>query len=248
MAVIDIFDADVHLQFLVTFLSLKYWQCWTLVRLDSIWKQGIGLSMCWKVALTVFKISSVVFKRETGMPFFVFVFLNPQPVSEICKAGSTSFPPFQEETHFRKNCLVEFRNLWSSFYTSALIVSYWAMWWLSVAIGGGSIGARLIVGTLVTSLLFVIPSSVFRSILMSILTRLHCFIPPINGELSVCRPNFCIVNLCILADFRLDLKGTNHWHSQINSMYGGQKRCLRQYVRKKGKGGKNIHIYIKQNQ
>lgn len=95
---------------------------------------------------------------------------------------------------------------------------------------------------LVTSLLFVIPSSVFRSILMSILTRLHCFIPPINGELSVCRPNFCIANLCILADLRLDLKRTNHWHSQINSIYGGQKTCLRKYVRKKGKG-KKTYIY-----
>lgn len=97
------------------------------------------------------------------------------------------------------------------------------------------------------SLLFAIPSSVFRSILMSILTRLHCFIPPINGELSVCHPNYCIANLCILADFRLDLKRTNHWHSQINSIYGGQKTCSCEYVRKKGKGKKN-HIYIKQNQ
>lgn len=73
LAMIDIFEACVHSQLKMTFLSLKYWRFWVLVRLD-IWKQGIKQSMCWKVVLTVFKISSGVFKRGTGLLFFLNLF------------------------------------------------------------------------------------------------------------------------------------------------------------------------------
>lgn len=135
----------------------------------AVYRQGVRESVGWRVVLCIwcsFAKGNTFLKFLTCSPNFTHVRLS-------VLGGKT----------FLDNAVsADFRNMWSSVFTYALFVSCLGHVMASSCHGRRKCRCQLIVGILVTCLCLSY-LQVFLRIPLSVLSRLHCFIPPINGEL-----------------------------------------------------------------